>query len=598
MASWSLLRALRRFIPQVSREAARGAGGIGRSYRRGCSNGTGCKPRTSRLEEVTQCKTNHFDAVIVGGGHNGLVAAAYLARAGMKPLVLEQRDVLGGAAVSEEIVPGYVFSRASYLYSLFHPDIVRDLELETKYGLTLYPRDPSSFSPLLDGSGYLLFSRDVRETQRSIASFSERDALMYPKYEHKLERIMEGLVKPLMERSPVQLSRMSWSDMRFVARMVLACWKHRSDLPDALQLLLAPAEKVLRQYFESEPLLSTLATDALIGTMTAPSQPGSGYVLLHHVAGESKGVKGAWSYVRGGMGALSNAIAFSAQAHGATLVTGAAVQEICFDDHSGMALGVRLQDGSEIRTERVISNADAKTTFLKLCAGASASRAGVFSSEFLDRIRALDFRSPVLKINAALNAVPEFRATASSNLNGKERRATIHLGCSSLEELNHAFHEASTKNAQPSTWPMIEMTIPSELDDSLAPPGHAVAGLFVQFAPYDADWDSPGFKEAYCNHIFSIVDQYAPGFSDSIVGYEALSPRDLERTFGLHGGNIFHGSMSLDQVYSFRPVLEASAYTTPAKRLYLCGSSSHPGGGVSGMPGKFCAERVLAERRM
>ncbi|XP_019357673.1 PREDICTED: pyridine nucleotide-disulfide oxidoreductase domain-containing protein 2 [Gavialis gangeticus] len=504
-----------------------------------------------------------YDAVVIGAGHNGLVAAAYLQKSGVRTAVLERRHVLGGAAVTEEIIPGFKFSRASYLLSLLRPQIYKDLELQ-RHGLRLHPRNPYSFTPVLEARSpprSLLLGHNVAETQRQIAQFSPRDA--------EVGERRGGDLWPLLQ-----------------AGLVLG-----KQLPQSYQVLTAPISKVLDQWFESEPLKATLATDAVIGAMASPHTPGSGYVLLHHVMGELQGQRGAWAYVAGGMGALSHAIACAAAAHGAHIFTEKPVARVLVGAN-GAACGVALGDGTELRSRLVLSNASPQHTFLQLTPQEQLLPA------FVRQVGQLDTRSPVTKINVAVARLPSFLAAPTPH-DGRPQphhQCSIHLNCEDVALLHRAFEDAG--QGQPSTRPVIELCIPSVLDPSLAPPGCHVVSLFTQYTPYTLAGGRPWGeqeREAYADRVFDCVEAYAPGFKASVVGRDVLTPPDLERVFGLPGGNIFHGGMSLDQLYFARPVPSYAGYRSPIPGLYLCGSGAHPGGGVMGAAGRNAASVALQD---
>ncbi len=532
-------------------------------------------------------KTEHWDAIVIGGGHNGLVAGAYLARAGLRVLVLERREVLGGCAVTEEIFPGFRYSRAAYVNSLFRPEIIRELRL-ADHGFEMIPRNPSSFTPLRDGRS-LLLGPDAELSSREVAKFSRRDAEALPRYEAMLDRFAR-VVEPLLDRAPPDvfggglLARgRGWLEMLGHGRRAL---RLGPDLLAFLEILVAPARRILERWFESEPLMSTLATDAIIGAMASPSTPGSAYVLFHHVMGETDGARGVWGYVRGGMGALSNAIASAARSHGAHIETTQPVRAIAVD--GGRAAGVVLEDGTEVRARAVLSNADPRRTFLEMVPRSE------LPDEFRRRIEALDFSSCVTKINVALDRLPEFPAAPGA---GPHHRGTIHF-TASLDEIEHAYVDAL--GGRPSARPIIEMTIPSSLDRSLAPEGKHVASLFCQYTPYalrDGSWDDAGVKDDFADRVFEVVEELAPGFTASVLHRDVLGPFDLERLFGLTGGNIFHGAMTPDQLFWHRPAPGWSRYRTPVRGLLLCGSGAHPGGGVLGAPGRNAAREAMAELR-
>nr|XP_024109389.2 pyridine nucleotide-disulfide oxidoreductase domain-containing protein 2 isoform X1 [Pongo abelii] len=537
-----------------------------------------------------------YDAVVIGAGHNGLVAAAYLQRLGVNTAVFERRHVIGGAAVTEEIIPGFKFSRASYLLSLLRPQIYTDLELK-KHGLRLHLRNPYSFTPMLEeGAGSkvprsLLLGTDMAENQKQIAQFSRKDAQVFPRYEEFMHRLALA-IDPLLDAAPVDmaafqrgslLQRMrSFSTLKplLKAGRILG-----AQLPRYYEVLTAPITKVLDQWFESEPLKATLATDAVIGAMTSPHTLGSGYVLLHHVMGGLEGMQGAWGYVQGGMGALSDAIASSATTHGASIFTEKTVAKVQVNSE-GCVQGVVLEDGTEVRSKVVLSNTSPQITFLKL------TPQEWLPEEFLERISQLDTRSPVTKINVAVDRLPSFLAAPNAPRGQPlpHHQCSIHLNCEDTLLLHQAFEDAM--DGLPSHRPIIELCIPSSLDPTLAPSGCHVVSLFTQYTPYTLAggkaWDEQE-RDAYADRVFDCIEVYAPGFKDSVVGRDILTPPDLERIFGLPGGNIFHCAMSLDQLYFARPVPLHSGYRCPLQGLYLCGSGAHPGGGVMGAAGRNAA---------
>ncbi|XP_058081420.1 uncharacterized protein LOC131229472 isoform X4 [Magnolia sinica] len=496
-----------------------------------------------------------WDAVVVGGGHNGLTAAAYLARSGLSVAVLEKRHLVGGAAVTEELVPGFRFSRCSYLQSLLRPSVIRELDLK-RHGLKLLKRIPSSFTPCLDGR-YLLLGPDATFNHSEISKFSQKDAIAYPR--------------------------------------------------DFLEFLVSPASKVLNNWFQADVLKATLATDAVIGSMASAHTPGSGYVLLHHVMGETDGDRGIWSYVEGGMGSVSLAISNAAKESGAHIVTNTEVAQLMVDKDHRVVNGVMLVDGTQVHSSVVLSNATPYLTFMELLPH------NVLPEDFLCAIKNSDYSSGTTKINLAVDRLPQFQCCKSTlHEAGPQHVGTIHIGAESMEEIDLACKDAW--NGLPSRRPLIEMTIPSVLDKTISPPGKHVVNLFVQYTPYtlsEGSWEDPSFRvsgidlllyyffnldmESFAQRCFSLIDEYAPGFTSSIVDYDMLTPPDLERVFGLTGGNIFHGAMGLDSLFLMRPVKGWSDYRTPLQGLYLCGSGTHPGGGVMGAPGRNAAHVVLQD---
>ncbi|ETW00338.1 hypothetical protein H310_07705 [Aphanomyces invadans] len=533
-----------------------------------------------------------WDAIVVGGGHNGLVAATYLAKAGKAVCVLEKRHVLGGAAVTEEIVPNFRFSRASYVFSLFRPQIIRDLDLH-KHGLVVYPRDPSSFTPLLNGQS-LVLGADMQENQRQIAQFSRADAEAYPKYHAMLERLVAFFV-PLIDSVHIKVALSSESSFRArldalqaFGRLGIQGVKLGRDLGTFVEFMTAPADKILNRWFESDVLKATLATDAIIGAKVAPSTPGSAYVLFHHIMGELDGVKGMWGHVRGGMGGVSAALASAAKAANVRMLTNAPVASINVKE--GRATGVTLADGTVMDATHILSNASPSLTYLDLVGKQHLPASVVAHFE-----RAWDTESASTKINVALDALPNF--TCLPNVGSApmpHHRGTTHFE-DSMRQIEDAFLDVQQGVA--SRRPVIEMNIPTSMDDSIAPRGHHIALLFVQYTPYlpkDGPW-TDAKKAAFADQCFSVIEQYAPGFKASIVGTDILTPPDLERVFSLPRGNIFHGAMGLDQLFWLRPLGGYTDYRTPIRGLYLCSAGTHPGGGVMGACGRNAAHVVLKD---
>ncbi|MBL6752288.1 MAG: NAD(P)/FAD-dependent oxidoreductase [Nevskia sp.] len=535
------------------------------------------------------------DVIVVGGGHNGLVCAAYLARAGRRVLVLERSAVVGGAAVTDEIAPGYFVSTASYLVSLLLPEVERDLQL-ARHGYRVLARNPSSFTPLPDGR-YLLLGPDAALNREQIGKFSARDAQAYPRYEAWLGRVAECL-EPLMAEAPADLLplpaawrarglRRKLRELLRGRRLYKALRALGSELPETLELLAGAARPILERWFESEPLRATLATDAMIGVQAPVSAPGTGYVLLHHVRGSAGGARGVWGYVEGGMGALSGAIAAAARGWGAQIRTGAEVAQVLVE--SGRACGVRLAGGETLRARAVVSNATPQVTFGTLLEGVQ------MPPGFAEAVRRIDYGSASMKINLALSELPDFSCLPGRAEAGPQHRGTIHIS-PDIDYLERAYDDA--KYGQPSRRPVIELTLPSSVDRGLAPPGHHIAQLFVQYAPYRlapelGGWDA--IKESFADRCIDAVGGYAPNFRAAVLHRQVLSPLDLERRFGLTGGNIFHGAMSMHQLLCLRPVPGWADYRTPVRGLYLCGAGAHPGGGVSGAPGRNCAVEMLRD---
>ena len=533
-----------------------------------------------------------YDAILIGAGHNGLVCAATLAAAGKRVLVLERHHTVGGAAVTEEIIPGYRASTASYLVSLLLPEVVQELEL-AKHGYKVLNRNPSSFAPLPDGRS-LLMGPDEALNHREIAKFSARDADAYPKYEAWLTRIAE-CIEPLLSEPPADLLPLpaSWRKRSWLARfrelrrggqLYRAIKTLGDEMPQAIELLTGAARPILDRWFESDVLKATLATDAVIGAQQPISAPGTGYVLLHHVMGTAGGARGVWGYVEGGMGAITQAMAACCRARGVDIKCNAEVAEIVVE--SGRAVGVRMAGGEVIRARAVISNATPDVTFRKLLPGSALPPA------FGAAVERIDYSSASMKINLAVSELPDFTAMPGRAEVGPQHRGTIHIS-PTMEYLEAAYDDA--RRGQPSQEPILELTIPSSVDRTLAPDGHHIVQMFIQYAPYKlADglhWDD--LRESFADRCIAAVNQYAPNFAASILGRQVLTPLDLERRFALTGGNIFHGSMALHQLFSMRPVPGWADYRTPLAGLYLCGSGCHPGGGVTGAPGRNAGREVL-----
>ena len=523
-----------------------------------------------------------YDAVIVGAGHNGLVAACYLAKAGLKVLVIEKRYVIGGATVTEEIVPGFKFSRLAYVNSLFRPEIINDLRLK-KYGFQLLPRNPSSFTPFPDGR-YLLMGPNREKTRQEIAKFSIKDAEAFPKYEQMLEKLVQ-VIEPTLDQTPPDLLSFNASSWLDLIKLAVRARRLGSDFYRLASMLTGPASLFLNEWFESEELKATLATDAVIGAMASPSSQGTAYVLFHHIMGETNGARGVWAYIKGGMGALSDAVAGAARGMGVDIRTECPASEIIVE--GGSAKGIVTETGEDIRAGIVLSSADPKVTFTQLVSEGSLPR------DFSRRIEALDFSSATFKLNLALSELPDFKALPGKEP-GPQHRGTIHIS-PSLDWIEKAYDDAVC--GYPSQKPVLECTIPSVLDDSLAPPGQHVMNIFVQYAPYElteGNWDE--IKDVFADRCIDLLTEFAPGFKASVIAKDPISPLDLEREFALTGGNIFHGAMTPHQLYFQRPLGGWARYRTPIKGLYLCGAGAHPGGGVIGACGRNAAREAIKDQ--
>ena len=515
------------------------------------------------------------DIIIVGAGHNGLVCACYLAKAGLKVKVLERRSVVGGAAVTEEFHPGYRNSVAAYTVSLLQPKVIRDLRL-AEHGLRILERPFSNFLPL--DNGYLKMGGGLEAMQREVARFSTRDAGRLPDYYRSIGRIADVLRDTVFETPPNIGGGIS-DLLRFfgtAARLKKLDMKARRDL---LELFTRSAAELLERWFESEPIKAALGFDAVVGNYASPFHPGTAYVLLHHCFGEVNGKRGIWGHAVGGMGAISEALAAEARRLGVKIECNAAVKRV----RQGC---VALEGGRELAARAVVANVNPKLLFLSLMDKAE------LPAEFLDRMQRYKCGSATFRMNVALSELPKFACLPEP---GPHLSTGIILA-PSLGYMERAYLDARGEGMARA--PIVEMLIPSTVDDSLAPKGRHVASLFCQhFAP-EADWNLR--KDEAIGRILDTVESRAPGFRSSVIAHSALSPADLERDFGLVGGDIFHGALSLDQLWSARPLLGHADYRTPVKGLYLCGAGAHPGGGVTGAPGHNCAREVLRDfgRRM
>ena len=523
-----------------------------------------------------------YDAIIIGAGHNGLVTAAYLAKAGYKVLVLERRDIVGGCCITEELWPGFKVSTAAYVNSLLRPEIIRDLELK-KHGFEMLPRSPSSFTPYPDGR-YLMMGPDQQMTLKEIAKFSPKDAEAYPKYEAMLTRVADFL-EPMLTQTPPDPFSNRVGDLWKLAK---TGWGFRglgkNVATEAIEILTGAARPILDRWFESDQLKSTIATDAVIGAFAPPSHPGTAYVLFHHVMGECNGVRGVWGYVRGGMGMVSNSIAAAAKARGAEIRTNSDVGRILVKD--GRATGVALKDGTEFLAKRVISGADANVTFVKLLDPKD------LPAEFLTQVKRIDYSSATVKINVALSEPPQFTARPSAGI-GPQHHGTMHI-CPDMDYIERAYDDA--KYGKTSANPMLECTMATALDNTLAPPGQHILSMFVQYAPYalkGTTWDAE--RDRFADRCFDILNEYAPNFKASVLHRMVIAPPDMERLWGITGGNIMQGSMSMSNMYSLRPVPGYANYRTPVKGLYMCGAATHPGGGVMGACGMNAAREILRD---
>ncbi|HYT29829.1 MAG TPA: NAD(P)/FAD-dependent oxidoreductase [Actinomycetota bacterium] len=523
-----------------------------------------------------------YDAVIIGGGHNGLVSAAYLARGGLRTLVLERRHVLGGAAVTEEIFPGFRFSVASYVVSLLRPEIIRDLQLP-KHGLEILPLD-GTFTPL-DGD-HLWRVNDHGRTMRELRRWSAADAEAYEEY-GRLMVDMARFIKPILSIVPPDPGRI---DPREWLPLVGLAKRFR-ELPERhqavfVQLMTMSAADFLDQWFETDPLKATMSASGIIGTYQGVRSPGTAYVLLHHYMGEIDGAFRAWGIPRGGTGGVSSAIASAARAEGAEIRTEAPVHRI--QVAHGRAVGVVLESGEEIRANAVLSSVDVWGTFLSMI------EPGTLDAGFEAELRRYKFRGSSGKVNLALDGLPEFTCLPGT---GEHLRGAISFS-PSVDYMERAYDDA--KYDRFSRRPYIDMIIPTLVDPSMAPPGKHVMSCFVQYAPYHLDpslgtWDEQ--REAFGETVIDTIEERAPNIRNLILHQQVLTPLDIERTFGLSEGNIFQGELSLEQLFFNRPVPGFARYRTPIKDLWLNGSATHPGGGIMGANGRLAAMEVLKDAR-
>ncbi|MER8824142.1 NAD(P)/FAD-dependent oxidoreductase [Mesorhizobium sp. M0991] len=526
-----------------------------------------------------------YDVAIVGGGHNGLTTAGYLARAGLKTVVLERRSVVGGAAVTEEFHPGFRNSVCSYVVGLLHPQVIRDLELGA-HGLEIMERSGPTCLPLPDG-GAMIMPGNAEAAEREIARFSQCDASRYRAFQAQLESAADVIRSTLLE-TPPNLGG-GFRDLL----SLLTMGNRFRKLSPAMQrgfvdLMTMSIGDYLNEWFECDPLKGHLSFDSIVGNMVSPYHPGSAYVLIHHVIGEINGKKGAWGHARGGMGAITQAMARSAEAKGAEIRLNSSVREVIVE--KGVARGVVLEDGTAIRARAVAANVGPKLLYLKMMDRSS------LDSEFIRQIKGWRCRSGTFRMNVALSELPRFSGLDRIEAPATALNGGIHI-CWSLDYLERAYDDA--KRGSWSKEPVISMHIPSLYDDSLAPRGRHVMSLFCQhFNPQlsgGRTWDD--VKEEVADLVVATVDRYAPNFKSSILGRQVLSPLDLEREFGLVGGDIFHGALHLDQLWSMRPVAGYAQYRGPLRNLYMCGSGTHPGGGVSGLPGHNAAREIISDFR-
>ena len=522
-----------------------------------------------------------YDAIIIGGGHNGLTAAAYLARAGRKVVVLERRHVLGGAAVTEEVFPGFHFSVCSYVVSLLRPEIIRELDL-ARHGLEILPLD-GTFTPMPNGD-YLWRVNDHAKTHREIARHSRLDAEAYDEYGRAMVE-MGRFVKPILGMlppDPASLDPRGLKQLLFLLRRFQRL--PRGDQYNQVQLMTMSAVDFLDQWFETDVLKATMSASGIIGTFLGVRSPGTAYVLLHHYMGEIDGAFRSWGLARGGTGAISNAIAGAARAAGVEIRTNVEVAKILVGGNR--ATGVVLRNGDELGASVVASSVDPRLTFLRLL------DSGSLPDDFLEDIHRYKFRGSSAKVNLALDALPDFTALPGP---GPHLRGAVSIS-PSVDYMERAYDDA--KYGRFSTKPYIDIVIPSLTDPSVAPPGKHVMSCFVQYAPYhlaNGSWDQQ--REAFGDTVIDTLAEYAPNIRGIVRHRQVLTPLDLEREWGLSEGNIFQGELTLEQLFFLRPAPGWAQYRTPVSQLYMCGSSTHPGGGIMGAPGRNAAFKILADTR-
>ena len=521
-----------------------------------------------------------YDAIVIGGGHNGLTAAAYLGRAGRKVLVLERRHIVGGAAVTEEVFPGFHFSVCSYVVSLLRPEIIRELDLP-RHGLEILPLD-GTFTPMPSGD-YLWRVNDHAKTRRDIARHSKLDAEAYDEYGKAMVE-MARFVKPILNMTPPDPLTL---DPRELMKLLFLGKRFRAladgDRYNQVQLMTMSAIDFLDQWFETDVLKATMSASGIIGTFLGVRSPGTAYVLLHHYMGEIDGAFRSWGFARGGTGAISNAIASAAREAGVEIRTDTSVARIV--TRNGQATGVVLTNGDELSAGMVLSSVDPNLTFLTFM------DAKDLPDDFVDDVRRYKYRGSSGKVNLALDALPDFTCLPGP---GPHLRGAISIS-PSVDYMERAYDQA--KYGEFSRRPYIDMVIPTLTDPSVAPAGKHILSCFVQYAPYKlaaGTWDDQ--REAFGDAVIDTIAEHAPNIRDIILHRQVLTPLDLEREFGLTEGNIFQGELTLEQLFFLRPAPGWAQYATPIKNLWMCGSATHPGGGIMGAPGRNAALKILGRR--
>jgi phytoene dehydrogenase-like protein len=532
------------------------------------------------MTSVSNGNNPKYDAIVIGGGHNGLTNAAYLARAGKRVLVLERRHVLGGAAVTEEVFPGFKFSVCSYVVSLLRPEIIRDLDLP-RHGLEILPLD-GTFTPMPNGD-YLWRVNDHGKTRREIARHSKLDAEAYEEF-GKAMQAMCRFVKPILGMvppEPTTLNPRELMKLLFIGKRFQGL--SSDDKYNQVQLMTMSAVDFLDQWFETDVLKATMSASGIIGTFLGVRSPGTAYVLLHHYMGEIDGAFRSWGFARGGTGAISNAIAEAAREAGAEIRIKSPISRIMIQN--GRAMGVALENGDEFYADVISSSVDPRLTFLRFIEEKH------LPGEFLEDVHRYKFRGSSGKVNIALDALPDFKCLPGP---GAHLRGAISIS-PSVEYMEKAYDDAKYGNF--SRRPYIDIVIPSLTDPSVAPPGKHVMSCFVQYAPHKLrpglNWDEQ--RDPFGNNVIDTLAEYAPNIKNIIINKQVLTPLDLEREFGLSEGNIFQGELSLEQLFFLRPVPGYAQFRTPIRNLYMCGSATHPGGGIMGAPGRLAALEILKD---
>ncbi len=532
------------------------------------------------MESPRSTSQGRYDAIVIGAGHNGLTCAAFLAKAGRRVLVVEQRPRIGGVTASEEVHPGFTYSACSYVVSLMRPWIVRHLDLP-RFGYQIFPLD-ETFTPFPDGS-YLLRDADSERTRRAIAQFSPADAEAYPQFGREMSELGRRIRSLVDEPAPDPLS-MRPGNLRRLTRLGLGV----SDVSETLyRISTMSAVDFLQRYFSDERLIAPMSVSGIIGTFLGVRSPGTAYVLLHHYMGDIDGAYRAWGIPRGGTGAVADAIALSAKAHGAEIVVDAAVDKI--QVRSGKATGVVLENGDEIKAKVVISGAEPRRTFFAMVGEEH------LDSDFAAGLKAFKLRGSSGKVNLALDGLPEFACRPGV---GRHLRGDITIA-PSVEYLERAFEDA--KRGRFSQRPFMDIVIPSLTDPGVAPTGKHIMSIFVQYAPYhlaDGPDEWPRHREAFGDVVVDTLSEYIPNLKSLILHRQVLTPWDLEQDYGLTEGNIFHGELSLEQLAFQRPVAGWAHYRSPVRGLWMCGSGTHPGGGIMGAPGALCALAVMKKKSL